>query len=488
MGDQHPFSMLGCYGHPVVKTPNLDHLAEEGAVFDGAYCPSPLCAPSRAATLTGRHVHEIEVWDNASPLRSDWPTFIHSFRAAGYRTILSGKMHFVGPDQLHGFEERWTQEIYPTTFDWTYPSRDGVHVNPPGRGQAVHRVRESGMGWTWDMDYDEEVLFRTLYGLRNMDRESGGRPFLLVASFTGPHYPYFAPEAYWNLYRDDDIEVPRTPQERLEGDPVYVRWFREYAHLKEPVPDEVCRRATRAMLGRISMIDDYCGKILQLLYDSNIDRDTLVLYASDHGDMMGEHGLWFKGTAYEGSTRVPLIMKGPGIPAHRVRSAVSLLDLGPTLCALAGIEPVYRNADGRDLSGLVTGGADAADPQAIVEYYGDGTWRGWRMIRTGKWKYIHVPDTESLLYDLEEDPGEWKNLANDPACRKVRESLYKRLMAGWDPDDCDERRWQSQERRLAILGAVGRGRPREWQPPSSPVPHPNPTYGPGERGPFDFRF
>ena len=124
MSDSHPVFLTGCYGHPHARTPSLDALAARGAVFDAAYCPSPICAPSRAAMLTGRHVHTVEAWDNASPLRSDWPTFAHSFSAAGYHTVLCGKMHFVGADQLHGFDERWTQDIYPTTFDWTRSNRN----------------------------------------------------------------------------------------------------------------------------------------------------------------------------------------------------------------------------------------------------------------------------------------------------------------------------------------------------------------------------
>jgi choline-sulfatase len=488
MGDQHPFSMLGCYGDRVVKTPTLDQLAEGGVVFDAAYCPSPLCAPSRAAMMTGRHVHDIEVWDNASPLRADWPTFIHSFRAAGYRTILSGKMHYVGPDQLHGFEERWTQEIYPTTFDWTYPSRKGVYINPPGRGQAVHRVLQSGIDWTWDMDYDEEVAFRTLYGLRTIERDSGDRPFFLCVSFSGPHYPYFAPQAAWDLYRDEDIEIPKIHPGASGKDPEHVRWFRQHTHLQNPVADEVCRRARHAMLSRITMIDEYCARILAALQDSGLEKDTIVLYASDHGDMLGEHGLWFKGTAYEASVRVPLIINGPDVPAARVPEPVSLLDLGPTLCGLSGIEPVYPLCDGQDLSSWITKGSFKEDGEAIVEYYGDGTWRGWRMIRRGDWKLIHVPDTEEVLYNLRQDPEEWQNLADDPAHREVRDSLSNKLKLGWDPDLCDERRWQSQERRMAILRALGRGEPRAWQQPSTPIPHPNPAYRPDASGPFQFSF
>jgi choline-sulfatase len=204
--------------------------------------------------------------------------------------------------------------------------------------------------------------------------------------------------------------------------------------------------------------------------------------------MMGEHGLWFKGIAYEASVRVPLIINAPNVPAARVSEPVSLLDLGPTLCGLSGIDPVYPLCDGQDLSGWIKNGSFKEDGEAIVEYYGDGTWRGWRMIRRGEWKLIHVPDTEEVLYNLRQDPEEWQNLADDPTHRAVRDSLSTKLKAGWDPDLCDGRRWQSQERRMAILRALGRGEPRAWQQPSAPIPHPNPAYRSEANGPFQFSF
>jgi choline-sulfatase len=472
MGDQHPTFMTGCYGHPVVKTPVMDGIADRGITFDAAYCPSPLCAPSRSAMMTGRHVHTIEVWDNASPLRSDWPTFAHSFWAAGYRTILCGKMHYVGPDQHHGFEERWTQDIYPSTFDWTRPNREKVFVKPRGTGQGRHRVYESGIAWTPDMDYDEEVAFRALTGIRAMGRSRDERPFMLCVSFTGPHYPFYSPQNYWDLYDDDDIEMPSLPDNYQEKDHPIVQWVRAATHMEEPVPDEICRRARHATLGRITMLDDYLGSILGELSDSGLDENTIVFYASDHGDMMGEHGLWFKCTQYEWSSRVPWVMCGPGIKRGRSSEPVNLLDLGPTLCSLAGIEQVYPVTDGRDLTPLVNGEREDGEGESIIEYYGDGTWRGWRTIRRGNIKLTYAPGYEPLMFDLGEDPGEWEDVSADPAYSRAREELMERILRDWNPEECDERRYRSEERRLAILKSHGEGRPESWTYESPSVPHP----------------
>ena len=466
MSDEHPVFMTGCYGHRSVRTPAMDRLAAKGAVFDAAYCPSPICAPSRAAMMTGRHVHAIEVWDNASPLRSDWPTFAHSFSTAGYRTILSGKMHFVGPDQLHGFDERWTQDIYPATFDWTRSNREGTAMND---GQNIDRVLKAGVGWTPDMAYDEEVAFRTEYGLRRLAQRGATSPFLLCASFTGPHYPYRTPEKYWNLYTDDDVDLPFIPEDYREREHEYVKWLRRHGKFDRLVPDDVCRAARRAILGRVTMVDDYFARILSLLDELGMTDDTIVVYTSDHGDMMGEHGLWFKNAAYEWSSRVPLIVSGPGVPQHRAAEPVSLLDLGPTLCSLAGIEPVYPVSDGRDVSDLVLDRRPSGDGLAIMENYGEGVHRGWRMIRRGEYKLNYVPGHEPELFELSSDAGEWHNRADDPALAGVREELEALVLDGWNPDRCDEMRWRSEERRLAILRS---GRTPDWQAASPPVPHP----------------
>ncbi len=470
MADEHPFFMTGCYGHRSARTPALDRLAARGAVFDAAYSASPLCAPSRAAMMTGRLASTVEVWDNAAPLRSDWPTFAHGFRAAGYFTALSGKMHFIGPDQLHGFEERWTQDIYPATFDWTPSTRERI---TPSTGQHVRRVHEAGPGRSRDMDYDEEVLFRAENGLRHLARAPAGRPWMLCVSFSGPHYPFKCPEPYWSAYSDEDVDLPELPAGYLERDPEYVKWLRHYGGFEGPVPDEVCRTARRATLGRITMVDEYFGRILALLEALGMSEDTLVCYTSDHGDMMGERGLWFKGFAYEPSARVPLIFAGPGVPAgRRAAETVSLLDLGVTLSALAGVEPVYEVTDGRDIADLVRGERESGTGQAIMEYYAEGVRRGWRALRRGDCKLVMVPGCEPELFDVKEDPGEWSNLAGDPARAEVRADLERRLLNGWEPERLDEARHGSEERRLAVLRTLGAGQPREWQAPSPSPPHP----------------
>jgi len=467
MADEHPYFLAGCYGNKIIKTPNIDQLAQKGVVFDAAYCGSPICAPSRASMMTGRHVHVHEVWDNAAPLRSDWPTFAHSFSYAGYKTILCGKMHFVGPDQLHGFSERWTQDIYPATFDWSNSNRDSVYVNT---GQNIDRVMEAGPGRSPDMDYDEEVLFRAKYGLRLMARMKNPNPFMMCISFTGPHYPFKAPKKYWDMYSDKDIILPTLPPNFMDKESITLQWARKMGRFETLVPDSIAVKARRAIMARTTMIDDYIGEIVTLLKELGQFDNTIIIYASDHGEMLGEHGLWYKNTAMESSARVPLIISGKQIPGNRrISEPVSLLDLGSTLCGLTGIKMIYPVTDGRDISDLVLNKRESGEGLAIMENYGEGAKRGYRMIRKGSYKLIYVPEEEVVLYDLENDPGEWNNLATDPKYAKIVTELKKIAMKGWeDYKRYDEMRYQSEERRISINKLP---RPN-WDYPSPPLPHP----------------
>jgi len=398
--------------------------------------------------LTGRGSGTIGVWDTASPLSCDWPTFLHGLRAGGHATILCGKMHFVGPDQLHGFDERWLADSCPATFDWTRSNRAAAAVNA---GQDLKWVLDAGVGWDDHLRYDEQVVALAEEGLRRLLCDHGRRPFFLCVSFNAPHYPFKAPQEYWDLYTDDDVDLPVLPDDYLQREHEYVRWIRHSGGMERLVPDDICRAARHAVLARITMLDGYLKRILDVLGEFGLWDETLVVYTSDHGDMMGEHGLWFKSLAYEWSSRVPLIVSGPGIPARRIAEPVSLLDVGPTLCGLTEVEPVYSVSDGRDLSSLLLARRDEGPGQAMIEYYGEGVWRGYRALRKGAHKMTCVPGCQPELFDLASDPDEWHDVADDPTYGTVRADLEAEIWRDWDPDGLDERRYQSEERRLAIM-------------------------------------
>ncbi|MFC1805600.1 sulfatase-like hydrolase/transferase, partial [Planctomycetota bacterium] len=251
MADQLPAAALGAYGHPLVRSPSIDALAAEGVRFDHCICNSPLCAPSRASMVTGLLPCRTGVFDSGCELPAQVPTVMHHLRRAGYRTILSGKMHFVGPDQLHGFDERLTTDIYPSFFHWTPNWRKGVYPNP---GTSVVGLKDAGRcRWNMQLDYDEEVHFRALERLRAIARDRADRrPFFLCVSYTHPHDPFIVPRKYWDLYDHDAIDVPAARPQPMARMHAFNRWLQVHHEIdRYPPSEELIRRARHAFYGMI---------------------------------------------------------------------------------------------------------------------------------------------------------------------------------------------------------------------------------------------
>ena len=261
--------------------------------------------------MAGRLPSRTRVYDNAAEFAADIPTFAHHLRRLGYRTVLSGKMHFCGPDQLHGFETRLTTDIYPADFGWT-PNWDRP-LERPSWYHNMSSVTQAGLCVrTNQLDFDDEVTFAAEREIYDKARGIDPRPLLLVASFTHPHDPYAITERYWNLYRDDEIDMPgpSIPLEQL--DPHSRRLRHVYAMDSEPVTTDQIRAARRAYYGEISYVDDNLGRLTRALRECRLADDTIVMFLGDHGEMLGERGLWYKMSFFEGSARVPLIVGAPG--------------------------------------------------------------------------------------------------------------------------------------------------------------------------------
>ena len=300
MADQLTAFALPCYGHPVVKAPHIVRLAEQGVLFENAYCNSPLCAPSRYSMLAGRLPSRIGAYDNASEFPASALTIAHGLRAQGYRTSLCGKMHFVGPDQLHGFEERLTTDIYPVDFGWT-PDWDAPEERIDWWYHNMLSVKQAGIAEaTNQQDFDDEVAFQARRFLQDHARSDDPRPFFLAVSFTHPHDPYAIRQAYWDRYRDDEIAPPRIgplPPDRM--DPHSRRLVRVSAMDEAAITADDVRRARRAYYGAISYVDDAVGDLIGTLRRFGLEDDTVVIFTADHGDMLGERGLWYKMCFFE---------------------------------------------------------------------------------------------------------------------------------------------------------------------------------------------
>ncbi len=462
MADQMAPAFLPVYASRLARAPHMTELARDGVVFDSAYCASPLCSPSRASLMTGRLPSRTGVYDNAAEFPADIPTFAHCLRLGGYRTILSGKMHFCGPDQLHGFEERLTTDIYPADFGWT-PDWD----RPGDRPSWYHNmssVAQAGVCVrTNQLDFDDEVAFAAERAIYELARASRRQPFLLVASFTHPHDPFAVPRPYWDLYRDEDIPRPAPPVAPEALDPHSKRLRHICAIDAEPVTSAQVQAARRAYLGAIAYVDDQIGRLMAALRASGLAENTIVILTSDHGEMLGDRGLWYKMNFFEGAARVPLVVASPGrFAPRRVKASVSLLDLLPTLAELAGGVPegVPGPLDGQSLAAHLAG--RAGHDEAFGEYLAEGAVAPIVMIRRGRFKFVYSPADPDQLYDLEADPGERDNLAGTAALASAVAGFHDEVSRRWRLDRIDAEVRESQRRRRFVGAALAAGHARSW--------------------------
>jgi len=459
MVDQLAASWLPAYGHGIVRSPALDALARDGVVFDSAYCPAPLCAPSRSSLLTGRLPGRIGVYDNAAELRASEPTLMHHLRAAGYDTCLSGKMHFVGPDQLHGFEQRLTTDVYPADLDWTPDWRLPLTDRLPWYHTMESPLTPGICAASMQMDYDDEVAHRAVRKLRDLARDPA-RPFFLTVSFTSPHDPWEVRPEYWDRYDREAIELPAVgPVPREHADPHSLR-LRDMSGTDEAaVSDEQVRGARHGYYAAISYVDERIGAVLDALAATGLRDDTIVVFTADHGEMLGERGLWYKMAFFEQAARVPLIVSAPErLAAARVAVPVSLLDVLPTLLELCGLMP-QAGLDGRSLGPALEG--RALDPVDVpVEYLAEGVNSPAVMLRRGRHKYIWCADDPEQLYDLDDDPRELVNRALDEPrlCAELRAEVERR----WDPSRLHADVLRSQAERRLVVAALNEGRRTSW--------------------------
>ncbi|MBM3128375.1 MAG: choline-sulfatase [Chloroflexi bacterium] len=464
MADQLGPFLTGAYGHPIVKTPNLDRLVREGIRFDTAYSPYPLCAPARACMMTGRYASRIRCVDNASPLACDEPTFAHYLSLAGYDSVLSGKMHFVGPDQLHGFRTRLTTDIYPSDFKWvTSRQGQGKPMFPDHPHALMYATPKIGLAkWSMYLDYDEETQMRAiqyLYSRRittgdaNADPRTSGntnisasederQPFFLCVSYHHPHEPFIVTKDLWDMYEGERIDIPEVPPNLKATYSMQDKWLNIFHgvdwvnHLMDPKSLYVLRRA---YYGLVSYIDAKVGELLGALEKAGLKDNTIVIFTSDHGDMLCEKGMVQKRTFYEWSTRVPLIVSFPDERSQgtKVKQPVSLIDLAPTLLDMAEVRAENRlPMDGKSVMGLMDG-SDSQAREVFSEYHSEGVYATCFMIRSGKYKYNYVHGHGAQLFDLENDPNEWQNLSGQPEFKELEDALRAQILTTFDPDEIE---------------------------------------------------
>lgn len=446
MVDEMNVAATSVYGHPFVQTPNLQRLADAGVTIKRAYCNSPLCVPSRASFVTGRYASELGVYDLASPLSSGEPTFAHLFNAAGYETALCGKMHFIGPDQRHGFQKR----LYPDCHgegthhgipDWDAPPRQAKQPSP-------RLVNAGYAGSTKYTEYDYSVRDATVKYLQEYGQGDRTKPFLLCTSFISPHFPLIVEEKYFNMYYPKLADLP--VHRELPNHPKYKRIEQQF-NLAGPFTDDCIRRCRAAYYGLITFVDELIGSILDTLADAGLSENTMILLTADHGEMLGEHNLWWKSCFLEGAARVPLICTWPGrLPAGEQRdSVVSLVDVFPTLLDAAEIDipdflsgtsfwPLLRQADAhwKNTAHIECLAHTACHPEAGVV--------------KGRYKFIYFMNEPAQLFDLQEDPNELVDLAAQPEYKALVEEFTAELLSWWPVHSLDQAVRKSQRLRRYV--------------------------------------
>ncbi len=448
-----------------LHTPHLKALAKKSTRFANSYTASALCAPGRASFMSGQLPSRTKVYDNAAEFASSVPTYAHHLRRAGYQTCLSGKMHFVGADQLHGFEERLTTDVYPPDFGWTPDYRK------PGERidwwyHNMGSVTGSGIAEiTNQMEYDDEVAYHATRKIYDLARGHDERPWCLTVSFTHPHDPYVARKKYWDLYENCEHLMPIVgPMPYEEHDAHSKRILDANDRGNYDISDQDIRRSRRAYFANISYLDDKIGQILETLKATR--QEATILFVSDHGDMLGERGLWFKMSFYEGSSRVPIMIASPEMEPGLVEQPVSNIDICPTLCELAGVDmsEVMPWTEGESLVPL--GQGKKRESPVAMEYAAEASYAPLVSLRAGKWKFNRCVLDPDQLFDMESDPHELTNLAQDAAHVDIVADFDAQIKQRWDLAQFDAEVRHSQAGRWVVYEALCNGEyfPWDYQP------------------------
>ncbi len=446
LSDEHSYRFLSARsreeGGEPCRTPTLDGLIGQGAFFSQASCQMPLCTPSRIAMLAGRHAHRAGAWSNSSILPPELPTFASHLGEHGYTTCTIGKMHLGGSRQFAGFHHRPYGDFGgPCAHQYDPLSSYEAGGLRPG-SDLRSRTMDAGLLQIPESQLQEvAVATESIAWLRDHRQAAPDTPWMLMASFSRPHFPLTAPRRHLYRYWPEGVNEPRIAAG--SGDSAHhpmtrgaVAGFRT-----DEIQHEEGRKARAAYFACVDFLDEILGDFLVRLERDGALDNTVIVYASDHGEMCGEHGLWWKNTWHESSVRVPLIISTPEhrrgeVPARVIDDPVSLADLFPTFCGFAGTQPP-EGLDGLDLSGPSRSDQSSAlnrrlgvITESLTPRWGEGT--EFRAIRSRRHKYVAFRDAEDLAFDLVNDPDEQRNLLAHGEDSRATDSLRAHLLDGFD--------------------------------------------------------
>ncbi|MEJ8857929.1 sulfatase-like hydrolase/transferase [Variovorax robiniae] len=437
MSDEHDPRAMGCSGHPLVKTPNLDALAARGTRFPNAYTPSPICVPARAAFATGLRVHQTRHWDNAAPYTGDPAGWGHILQQRGVRVDSIGKLHYRSEEDHAGFDNELRPMHVVGGHGMVWGAIRDPFLKKTGGGRRM-LGKYIGPGESPYTDYDREITDIATDWLA--EAATRDEPFVLYVGLVAPHFPLVAPQAFYDLYPLDKLPpVKLHPSTGYRRHP-WVQAYDDFAPSESQFNSPEERLAAfAAYYGLCSFLDHNVGRILGALDEAGLRDSTTVVYTADHGDNLGARGLWGKSTLYQESVSVPMIVAGPDVQPGVCETPVDLLDLFPTILQAAGIDPAPHIGERSGLS-LIDLSQQPDQPERTIfsEYHACGSNTAGFMLRKGRWKYHYYVRYQPELFDLEADPEELHDLAGDPAYADRLRVMEQALRAICDPEAMDE--------------------------------------------------
>lgn len=455
MSDEHNPHVAGCYGNSIVRTPNIDALAARGARFENAYCNVPICVPGRASLATGRYAHEIGAWDPAKPyVGEEAPSWGHRLISHGHKVTTIGKLHYRRVGDPSGFpDQRLPMHVLEGVGDLYGLLREKMPVPEPSVSSR-HTILTAGAGESEYVRYDRAISQASATWLKE-EAPAQDRPWALFVSLTTPHFPLLAPEEYFNMYPLESLPLPiqHAPEEWPRHPAIELH--RKQAMLEAPFDEKTLRDALAAYYGLVSFMDDQIGIVLRALDEAGLQESTRVIYTSDHGDTLGDHGLWKKSSMYEGSVGVPMILAGPDVPEGKVvNTNVSLVDCFPSIVEAVGAELASEDADLPGDSLWRIAREDDRARTVFAEYHALYSGSGVFMIRDERYKYVYYIGYPPQLFDLQNDPNELRDLASDPSYADVLARGECQLRSLVDPEEVDRQAKEDQRHRIEAGGGT----------------------------------
>jgi len=454
VSDEHSREITGCYGNKLIKTPNIDRLAKYGTKFANAYTNCPVCKPARASLATGQFVHKIRNWDNAHPYFGETKGWGHRLLDDGHNVTAIGKLHYRSADDPTGFSNQInTLHALDGKGDLLGLIRDKNMVE---RKAAKQLAEQAGPGDSSYIRYDVSTTREAVLWLTEEAPKHTHRPWVLFIGFVLPHFPLIAPQKYFDMYPVNSIPEPRMYNEKShKKHPAIESLSKVMGYNRHFTPEKV-KIARSAYFGMISMLDHHIGQIINAMNDNGHGQTTRVIYTSDHGDNIGNRGMWGKSVMYEESAGIPMIVSGPGVPKGRViKTPVSLVDCYQTIlesCGLDLTENEQYNMPGHSLIRIANG--ERIKRTIFSEYHAFGSSAAFYMIRNGNWKYTHYIGEAPELYNLKSDPFEMKNLGEDSIHQAIIEDCEDKLRQIVDPELANAQAFEDQKVMIEANGGI----------------------------------